>query len=375
MLFLIWRTNTLTLQKYKQTAVNNKDLPNEENLEQSSDELYERLSIVVDKGQEPLRIDKFLLHKVVNTSRNKIQIAIDTGMVLVNEKPIKSNYKVKPHDQIVFYSDNDPVTYDIIPEKMQLDIVYEDDHVLLINKPAGMVVHPGSGNFSGTLINGVAFHLKEQNPNLDESKLPRFGMVHRIDKNTSGLIVLAKSELAAVNLAKQFFDHTVKRRYIALVWGNFEEENGTITGHIARHQRFRKLMDVYPEGDHGKEAITHYTVLEDMKYVSLVECRLETGRTHQIRVHMQHIGHSLFNDDVYGGDRILKGTVFTKYKQFVDNCFEICKRHALHAQSLGFVHPATGKEMLFESELADDMKAVIEKWRNYSNTALANARS
>ena len=375
MRFPIWRSNTLTLQKYKQTAVNNKDLPIEENQEPSSDELYERLSIVVDKGQEPLRIDKFLLHKVVNTSRNKIQTAIDTGMVLVNEKPIKSNYKVKPNDQIVFYSDNDPVTYDIIPEKMPLDIVYEDDHVLLINKPAGMVVHPGSGNFSGTLINGVAFHLKEQNPNLDESKLPRFGMVHRIDKNTSGLIVLAKSELAAVHLAKQFFDHTVKRRYIALVWGNFEEENGTITGHIARHQRFRKLMDVYPEGDHGKEAITHYTVLEDMKYVSLVECRLETGRTHQIRVHMQHIGHSLFNDDVYGGDRILKGTVFTKYKQFVDNCFEICQRHALHAQSLGFVHPATGKEMLFESELADDMKAVIEKWRNYSNTALANARS
>ena len=375
MRFPIWRSNTLTLQKYKQTAVNNKDLPIEENQEPSSDDLYERLSIVVDKGQEPLRIDKFLLHKVVNTSRNKIQTAIDTGMVLVNEKPIKSNYKVKPHDQIVFYSDNDPVTYDIIPEKMPLDIVYEDDHVLLINKPAGMVVHPGSGNFSGTLINGVAFHLKEQNPNLDENKLPRFGMVHRIDKNTSGLIVLAKSELAAVHLAKQFFDHTVKRRYIALVWGNFEEENGTITGHIARHQRFRKLMDVYPEGDHGKEAITHYTVLEDMKYVSLVECRLETGRTHQIRVHMQHIGHSLFNDDVYGGDRILKGTVFTKYKQFVDNCFEICQRHALHAQSLGFVHPATGKEMLFESELADDMKAVIEKWRNYSNTALANARS
>jgi 23S rRNA pseudouridine1911/1915/1917 synthase len=375
MRFPIWRSNTLTLQKYKQTAVNNKDLPIEENQEPSSDELYERLSIVVDKGQEPLRIDKFLLYKVVNTSRNKIQTAIDTGMVLVNEKPIKSNYKVKPHDQIVFYSDNDPVTYDIIPEKMPLDIVYEDDHVLLINKPAGMVVHPGSGNFSGTLINGVAFHLKEQNPNLDESKLPRFGMVHRIDKNTSGLIILAKSELAAVHLAKQFFDHTVKRRYIALVWGNFEEENGTITGHIARHQRFRKLMDVYPEGDHGKEAITHYTVLEDMKYVSLVECRLETGRTHQIRVHMQHIGHSLFNDDVYGGDRILKGTVFTKYKQFVDNCFEICQRHALHAQSLGFVHPATGKEMLFESELADDMKAVIEKWRNYSNTALANARS
>jgi 23S rRNA pseudouridine1911/1915/1917 synthase len=295
--------------------------------------------------------------------------------VLVNEKKIKSNYKVKPFDQIIFYSDNDPVTYEIVPEEMPLNIVFEDEHILIINKPAGMVVHPGSGNFSGTLINGVAFHLKKQNPSLDENKLPRFGMVHRIDKNTSGLIVLAKSELAAVNLAKQFFDHTVKRRYIALVWGNFDEPNGTITGHIARHERFRKLMDVFPEGDKGKEAITHFTVLEDMKYVSLVECRLETGRTHQIRVHMQHIGHSLFNDDVYGGDRILKGTVFTKYKQFVDNCFEICKRHSLHAQSLGFVHPATGKEISFESELADDMKAVIEKWRNYSNTALANARS
>jgi 23S rRNA pseudouridine1911/1915/1917 synthase len=355
--------------------VNNKETELEENIESSSDDLYERLAIVVDKGQEPLRIDKFLLHKVVNTSRNKIQTAIDTGMVLVNEKTIKSNYKVKPFDQIIFYSDNDPVSYEIVPEDLALNIVFEDEHVLVINKPAGMVVHPGSGNFSGTLINGVAFHLKKQNPALDENKLPRFGMVHRIDKNTSGLIVLAKSELAAVHLAKQFFDHTVSRRYIALVWGNFEEKTGTITGHIARHQRFRKLMDVYPEGDYGKEAITHFSVLEDMKYVSLVECRLETGRTHQIRVHMQHIGHSLFNDDVYGGDRILKGTVFTKYKQFVDNCFEICKRHALHAKSLGFIHPATGKEMFFESELADDMKAVIEKWRNYSNAVLANARS
>lgn len=355
--------------------MNNKETELEENIESSSDDLYERLAIVVDKGQEPLRIDKFLLHKVVNTSRNKIQTAIDTGMVLVNEKTIKSNYKVKPFDQIIFYSDNDPVSYEIVPEDLALNIVFEDEHVLVINKPAGMVVHPGSGNFSGTLINGVAFHLKKQNPALDENKLPRFGMVHRIDKNTSGLIVLAKSELAAVHLAKQFFDHTVSRRYIALVWGNFEEKTGTITGHIARHQRFRKLMDVYPEGDYGKEAITHFSVLEDMKYVSLVECRLETGRTHQIRVHMQHIGHSLFNDDVYGGDRILKGTVFTKYKQFVDNCFEICKRHALHAKSLGFIHPATGKEMFFESELADDMKAVIEKWRNYSNAVLANARS
>lgn len=351
------------------------DLQNEENIEQSSEELYERLTLVVDKGQEPLRIDKFLLNRVVNTSRNKIQNAIDNGMVLVNNQKIKSNYKVKPEDQIIFYSDTDPVTYEIVPEELPLNIVFEDEHVMVINKPAGMVVHPGAGNFTGTLINGVAWHLKKQQPDLDESKLPRFGMVHRIDKNTSGLIVLAKSELAAVKLAKQFFDHTVQRKYMALVWGNFEENGGTITGHIARHARFRKLMDVYPEGDHGKEAITHYTVLEDLKYVSLVECVLETGRTHQIRVHMQHIGHSLFNDDVYGGNRILKGTVFTKYKQFVDNCFEICNRQALHAKTLGFIHPATEKEMLFESELADDMQKVIEKWRGYTSSNHYNERS
>jgi len=335
--------------------------------EQVSDELYERLTLVVDKGQEPLRIDKFILNRVVNTSRNKIQTAISNGMVLVNNQPIKSNYKVKPADSIIFYSDNDPVTYEIIPEELPLNIVFEDDHVLVINKPAGMVVHPGAGNFSGTLINGIAWYLRQQQPDIDENKLPRFGMVHRIDKNTSGLIVLAKSELAAVKLARQFFEHTVQRKYTALVWGNFEETEGTITGHIGRHPRFRKLMDVFPDGDYGKEAITHYSVLEDLKYVSLIECRLETGRTHQIRVHMQHRGHPLFNDEVYGGDRVVKGTIFTKYKQFVDNCFELCKRQALHAQTLGFIHPATEKEMLFESELAANIKAVIEKWRGYAN--------
>jgi len=354
---------------------NSNEMMGEEIVEQGSEELYERLAIEVDKGQEPLRVDKFLLNRVVNTSRNKIQRAIDNGMVLVNNQPIKANYKVKPADQIIFYSDTDPVTYEIIPEQLPLNIVYEDDHILLINKPAGMVVHPGSGNFSGTLINGVAWHLREQQPDLDETKLPRFGMVHRIDKNTTGLIVLAKSELAAVKLARQFFEHTVKRRYMALVWGNFDEEEGTIEGNIGRHPRFRKLMDVFPDGDQGKHAITHYTVLEDLKYVSLVECRLETGRTHQIRVHMQHRGHPLFNDDVYGGDRVVKGTVFTKYKQFVDNCFDLCKRQALHAKTLGFIHPATGEEMLFESELADDMKAVIQKWRGYSNNAQSMSRS
>ncbi len=342
-------------------------LQEDNSVEQGSDELYERLTLTVDKGQEPLRIDKFILNRVVNTSRNKIQTAIGNGMVLVNNQTIKSNYKVKPGDHIIFYSDNDPETYEIIPEEMALNIVYEDDHVMVINKPAGMVVHPGAGNFNGTLINGVAWHLRQQQPDIDEQKLPRFGMVHRIDKNTSGLIVLAKSEIAAVKLARQFFEHTVQRKYIALVWGNFEEPEGTITGNIGRHPRFRKLMDVFPDGDHGKEAITHYTVLEDLKYVSLIECRLETGRTHQIRVHMQHRGHPLFNDDVYGGDRIVKGTIFTRFKQFVDNCFEICKRQALHAQTLGFVHPFTNEEVLFESELADDIQAVIAKWRSYAN--------
>jgi 23S rRNA pseudouridine1911/1915/1917 synthase len=342
-------------------------LQEDNSVEQGSDELYERLTLTVDKGQEPLRIDKFILNRVVNTSRNKIQTAIGSGMVLVNNQTIKSNYKVKPGDHIIFYSDNDPETYEIIPEEMPLNIVFEDDHVMVINKPAGMVVHPGAGNFHGTLINGVAWHLRQQQPDIDEQKLPRFGMVHRIDKNTSGLIVLAKSEIAAVKLARQFFDHTVQRKYIALVWGNFEETEGTITGNIGRHPRFRKLMDVYPDGDHGKEAITHYTVLEDLKYVSLIECRLETGRTHQIRVHMQHRGHPLFNDDVYGGDRIVKGTIFTRYKQLVDNCFDICKRQALHAQTLGFVHPFTNEEMLFESVLADDIQSVIAKWRSYAN--------
>lgn len=349
------------------TLAGETEINGEELADQTAEELYERLTLVVDKGQEPLRIDKFLLQRVTNTSRNKIQRAIDNGMVLVNNQKIKSNYKIKPEDHIIFYSENEPETYEIVPEEMALNIVFEDEHILVLNKVAGMVVHPGSGNFSGTLINGVAWHLQQQQPDINEEKLPRFGLVHRIDKNTSGLIVLAKSGPAAVHLAKQFFDHTVYRRYIALVWGNFNENTGTITGHIGRHQRLRKLMDVFPEGEYGKEAITHYTVLEDLNYVSLVECRLETGRTHQIRVHMQHIGHSLFNDEIYGGDRILKGTVFTKYKQFVENCFGMCKRQALHAKSLGFTHPVTGEALQFESPLAEDISAVIEKWRGYTN--------
>jgi 23S rRNA pseudouridine1911/1915/1917 synthase len=259
-----------------------------------------------------------------------------------------------------------PDETDVVPEKMDLNIVYEDTDIMIINKPAGMVVHPGSGNYSGTLLNGVSYYLREQNPDISEDVLPRFGLVHRIDKNTSGLLVLAKSEKAMKHLAKQFFDHTISRKYIALAWGDVEKDSGTVVAHIGRHLRFRKLFEAYPEGDHGKEAITHYNVLERLGYVTLIECVLETGRTHQIRVHMKHIGHPLFNDDFYGGDKIVKGTVYTKYKQFVDNCFDICKRQALHAKTLGFVHPITGENVFFEAPLPDDIAQVIEKWRKYS---------
>jgi len=251
------------------------------------------------------------------------------------------------------------------PEDIPLSVVYEDSHLLVIDKPAGMVVHPGSGNPNGTLVNGVAHHLKQQDPNLDESALPRFGLVHRIDKNTSGLLVMAKTPKAMTSLAKQFFNHTVHRRYIALVWGDVEEDAGTIVAHVGRHQRFRKLFTAYPDGEYGKDAITHYKVLERLNYVTLIECRLETGRTHQIRVHMQLIGHPLFNDDFYGGDRIVKGTIFSKYKQFVENCFALCPRHALHAKELGFTHPGNNRPVHFETALPADMEAVIDKWRNY----------
>jgi 23S rRNA pseudouridine1911/1915/1917 synthase len=332
------------------------------------EELYERLALEVSKGQEPLRIDKFLMTRIEGATRSKIQQGIDEERVLVNEKPIKSNYKVKPGDKILVYDTKHPDSNEIVPEPVPLDVAFEDEQVIIINKPAGLVVHPGSGNPNGTLINGIAWHLQQQNPGISQTDLPRFGMVHRIDKNTSGLVVLAKTAKAMTDLAKQFFNHTVHRRYIALVWGDFEEDSGTITGHVGRHQRFRKLFTTYPEGDHGKEAITHYKVLERFNYVTLIECRLETGRTHQIRVHMQYIGHSLFNDDFYGGDRIVKGTVFTKYKQFVDNCFSLCKRHALHAKELGFKHPGTGQDILFESNLPTDLEQVIEKWRRYSKS-------
>jgi 23S rRNA pseudouridine1911/1915/1917 synthase len=357
-------SNDLLLQLMKEEEILEQDSELENG--DGSEELYERKRFVVSKGQEPLRIDKYLMTKIEGATRNKVQRGIETGLVLVNNVVVKANYKVRPDDEIITFSDTAPEDTEIKPEELPLNIVYEDESVVIVNKVAGMVMHPGSGNYSGTLVNGIVWYLKQQQPELTADQLPRFGMVHRIDKNTSGLVVLAKNEQASLHLAKQFFDHTVERKYIALVWGDIKEDSGTITGHVGRHQRFRKIMDVYPDGEYGKEATTHYKVLERFGYTTLVECRLETGRTHQIRVHMQHVGHPLFNDDTYGGDRIVKGTVYTKYKQFVDNCFAICSRQALHAQTLGFTHPKTQQRILFESELATDMQKVIEKWRVYT---------
>ncbi len=332
---------------------------------EQAEELYERKTFTIDKGQEPVRIDKWLQMRIEGATRNKIQQNIEAGFLTVNGKTVKSNYKIKPGDELILMSFVNPEHTILKKENIPLNIVYEDDAILIINKPADMVVHPGVGNFSGTLLNGIAYYLEQQHPGLDEETLPRYGLVHRIDKNTTGLLVLAKTSAAAAHLAKQFFNHTVKRNYVALVWGDMEEAEGTVTGHIARHRQFRKMFDVYPDGETGKHAITHYKVLERFNYVTLVQCVLETGRTHQIRVHMKHIGHTLFNDWEYGGDRILKGTIYTKYKQFVENCFEICPRCALHAKTLGFIHPVTGKEMFFEAPLPDDMQQVIDKWRNY----------
>lgn len=334
--------------------------------EEQSDALYERKIFTVDKGQEPFRIDKWVQMHMEGATRNKVQQGIEAGFLTVNGKTVKSNYKIKPGDEIILMSLINPEHTILKEEPIPLNIVYEDNFLMVINKPPNMVVHPGVGNFSGTLLNGVAYYLRQQNPQLNEESLPRFGLVHRIDKNTTGLIVLAKTGEAAAHLAKQFFNHTVHRRYIALVWGNIQEEEGTINAHIARHKQHRKMFDAYPEGETGKHAITHFKVLERFNYVTLVECKLETGRTHQIRVHMKHIGHTLFNDIEYGGDKILKGTIYSKYKQFVDNCFDACPRCALHAQTLGFIHPHTGKEIFFESPLPADMEAAIEKWRQYS---------
>ena len=333
--------------------------------QEQPEEMYERRAFTIDKGQEPMRIDKWLQIRLEGATRNKIQQGIESGFLTVNGKTVKSNYKVKPGDELLLMTFINPEYTELKAENIPLNIVHEDDEVLVINKPPNMVVHPGVGNHSGTLLNGVAYHLMQQNPNLNDDELPRYGLVHRIDKNTTGLIVLAKTADAAAHLAKQFAAHTVKRKYEALVWGNIETNEGTVNAHIARHQQYRKTFTTYPDGDIGKHAITHYKVIERFNYVTLVECVLETGRTHQIRVHMKYIGHTLFNDWEYGGDKILKGTIYTKYKQFVDNCFEVCPRCALHAKTLGFIHPKTNKEILFESELPKDMQQVIEKWRRY----------
>lgn len=334
--------------------------------EQDEQDLYEHLRVVVDKGQSLVRIDKFLMHRAENASRNRIQNAIDAGSVLVNDKQIKSSYKVKPLDIISVVLPHPPRDTEVYPENIPLNIIYEDDDVIMVNKPAGMVVHPGYNNYSGTLVNALVYHLNENAKNLPQ--LPgnegRPGLVHRIDKDTSGLLLISKNERSLTYLAKQFYDHTIKRRYVALVWGDLEGE-GTVTGYIGRSLKDRRVMSIYEDENQGKWSVTHYKVLERFNYVTLIECRLETGRTHQIRAHMKHIGHPLFNDSTYGGDKILKGTTFNKYKQFVENCFELLPRQALHAQSLGFIHPSTKKEVYFETELPDDFKAAVEKWRNY----------
>ena len=330
----------------------------------SSEELFEHFSVVVDKGQAMLRLDKYLVDRMEHCSRSRIQTAADNGNILVNGSPVKSSYKVKPLDRISLVMPYPRREVEIIPENIPLNIPYEDDDLIIVNKDAGMVVNPGHGNYSGTLVNALTYHLREL-PMFQEGDM-RAGLVHRIDKNTSGLLVVAKNERAHTRLAKQFFDHTISRRYVALVWGNFAEDEGTITGNIARSHYDRLRMAVYPDGEEGKHAVTHYKVLRRYGYVTLVECRLETGRTHQIRVHMQYIGHPLFNDERYGGDRILKGTTFNQYKQFIENCFTIMPRHALHARSLGFEHPPTGKEIYFESELPQDFVDVLAKWDTYT---------
>lgn len=337
---------------------------NNTDLQEPEEELFEHYRFDVPKGQAFLRIDKYLMLMVPNATRNKIQNAASNGDIYVNDVPVKSNYKVKPFDVIRILLAHPPFENRVDPEDIPLDIVYEDDALLVINKPPNFVVHPGHGNYTGTLVNALAFHF--ENLPLNSSERP--GLVHRIDKDTSGLLVVAKTEAAMTHLAKQFEDKTSEREYIALVWGNVKEDEGTIVGNIARHVRDRMQMAVFADPEIGKHAVTHYKVLERFGYVTLVSCKLETGRTHQIRVHMKHIGHTLFNDERYGGNLILKGTTFTKYKQFIDNCFKTLPRQALHAKTLGFIHPKTGEMMRFDTEIPKDMADCIEKWRNYSKS-------
>lgn len=329
-------------------------------------QMYEHFRFVADKGQTLLRVDKFLVDRMMGATRNRIQLAAEANCILVNGTPVKSNYRVKPQDVVTLVLDRPRRELEIIPEDIPLTIVYEDEDLLVVNKPAGLVVHPGHGNYTGTLVNALAYYLKDD-PTYDPTD-PRLGLVHRIDKDTSGLLVIAKKPEAKANLSLQFFNKTTQRKYVALVWGIVQEDHGRIEGNIARDPKDRMQMKVFPEGDQGKTAVTHYSVLERLGYVTLTECRLETGRTHQIRVHMKYTGHTLFNDERYGGHDILKGTTFTKYRQFIQNCFAICPRQALHAKTLGFIHPTTGKEMFFDSELPEDMTQLITKWRAYVNT-------
>ncbi len=334
-----------------------------ENFEEEELELFEHYHFTIDKGQSPVRIDKFLTERIANSTRNKIQNAIDSGNILVNGNSIKSNYKIKPLDEIKVLMDKPPRNTDIVPENLQLEILYEDDHLLIVNKPAGMVVHPAHGNWTGTLVNGLVYYFN-QLPELP-GNTGRPGLVHRIDKDTSGLLVIAKSEQAMTNLAGQFFHHSIDRTYLALVWGEPVMDEGTIIAHVGRSPKDRKVMEAYPDGSQGKHAITHWKVLKRLRYVTMIQCNLETGRTHQIRAHLKYLGHPLFNDAMYGGDKIRKGTQFSKYKSFIQNCFSLLPRQALHAMSLGFAHPITKEWMYFEAPLPEDFTQVLEKWENY----------
>jgi len=346
----------------------------EESDELAADEeqpLFEHHKIRVEKGQVTMRLDKFIMMRVANTTRTKVQYACEAGTVLVNGKPSKSSYKIKPLDEISIMLTVPPRNVEVIPENIPIDITYEDDYIVIVNKKPGMVVHPAYGNYTGTLVNALAYHFdnlpKSRTKLSNDMYLERPGLVHRIDKNTSGIIIIAKTELAMVRLSKDFYDRTMDRKYVAICWGNLKNDAGTLVGNVGRDPRDRKKMHVFPEGsENGKHAVTHYKVLERFGYVTLVECKLETGRTHQIRVHFKSIGHPLFNDNEYGGDVILKGVNSGKYRQFIQNCFQLLPRQALHAKTLGITHPVTGKKLFFDSELPDDMQAVIEKWRNYT---------
>ncbi len=352
------------------------DMENDNVASDQSDDLFEHHRIEIDPGQQALRIDRFLTDRLPNTSRNKIQNAAIAGSILVNGKAVKSNYKVKPGDTVSVVFPYPRRELELIPENIPLNVVYEDDHIVVLNKQSNLVVHPGYGNYSGTLVNGLIYHFGNlpipPNPSIpDEATRP--GLVHRLDKNTTGIMVIAKKELALTVLAKQFFDRTVDRKYVALVWGDVKEEEGSIEGNIGRSLKNRKVMSVFPDGDFGKHAKTHYKVIERFGYVTFIECKLETGRTHQIRVHLKYLGHPLFNDNEYGGDKIVKGLSSSKYNQFINNCFKLLPRHALHAKSLGFEHPHTGKKVHFDSEIPKDMEAVLKKWRVYAKNSINKA--